>query len=148
MKKEPLLRALRVDKMTIAALEATLRLYLKPELAMTQIPTLQMLRRSQKFLQQQAQGLASSLGALFGVSSDYIRGFSQVGGGAYPTNQLPTYLVTVTHDNYSASELEEKLRLSDSHIISRVSPDTVQFDVRTLSQCDTEKIVEEMSLLS
>ncbi|WP_390887184.1 hypothetical protein [Fundicoccus culcitae] len=61
---------------------------------------------------------------------------------------MPTNLVKVTHRDYSASELEAKLRLSDSHIISRVSHDSMQLDVRTLSQSDVDKIVKEIEGLA
>lgn len=147
LKQAPLLRALRVDKMTIAALEATLRLYLKPELAMATIPTLKMLSRSQEDLLTMAEELRRRLAHLPAVQAEVTQGFSQVGGGAYPTDQLATYLVKVTHENYSASELEEALRRSDSHIIPRVGEEKVQFDVRTLTYDNVQRIVGEFSKL-
>ncbi|MDO4670055.1 MAG: L-seryl-tRNA(Sec) selenium transferase [Aerococcus sp.] len=145
LKKHPLLRALRVDKFTIAALEKTLTFYLNPARAMEKIPTLRMLSRPLSALEQAADSLKEQITA---HTSHYevtmIDGQSQIGGGSYPGTYLPTKLVAITSDLCHPAELEAALRLSDDHIIARVQDEQVQFDVRTLSMSDSERIVERL----
>lgn len=143
LKRHPLLRALRVDKMTLAGLEATLQAYLKPEQAMKDIPLLQMLGQSEEKLARKAQTLADDIRALDkGYQVNMIEGQSQVGGGAFPEARLATYLVEISHPDYSESTLEQKLRQAEFPIIARTSDGKVQFDVRTLLEADSGKICQ------
>lgn len=143
LKRHPLLRALRVDKMTLAGLEATLQAYLKPEQAMKDIPLLQMLGQSEEKLARKAQTLADDIRALDkGYQVNIIEGQSQVGGGAFPEARLATHLVEISHPDYSESTLEQKLRQAEFPIIARTSDGKVQFDVRTLLEADSGKICQ------
>lgn len=145
LKRHPLLRALRVDKMTLAGLEATLQAYLKPEQAMKDIPLLQMLGQSEEKLAHKAQTLADDIRALDkGYQVNMIEGQSQVGGGAFPEARLATYLVEISHPDYSESTLEQKLRQAEFPIIARTSDGKVQFDVRTLLEADSGKICQAL----
>lgn len=145
LKRHPLLRALRVDKMTLAGLEATLQAYLKPEQAMKDIPLLQMLGQSEEKLARKAQTLADDIRALDkGYQVNMIEGQSQVGGGAFPEARLVTYLVEISHLDYSESTLEQKLRQAEFPIIARTSEGKVQFDVRTLLEADSGKICQAL----
>ena len=145
LKRHPLLRALRVDKMTLAGLEATLQAYLKPEQAMKDIPLLQMLGQSEEKLAHKAQTLADDIRALDkGYQVNMIEGQSQVGGGAFPEARLATYLVEISHPDYSESTLEQKLRQAEFPIIARTSDGKVQFDVRTLLEADGGKICQAL----
>lgn len=145
LKRHPLLRALRVDKMTLAGLEATLQAYLKPEQAMKDIPLLQMLGQSEEKLARKAQTLADDIRALDkGYQVNMIEGQSQVGGGAFPEARLATYLVEISHPDYSESTLEQKLRQAEFPIIARTSDGKVQFDVRTLLEADSGKICQAL----
>lgn len=145
LKRHPLLRALRVDKMTLAGLEATLQAYLKPEQAMKDIPLLQMLGQSEEKLARKAQTLADDIRALDkGYQVDIIEGQSQVGGGAFPEARLATHLVEISHPDYSESTLEQKLRQAEFPIIARTSDGKVQFDVRTLLEADSGKICQAL----
>lgn len=145
LKRHPLLRALRVDKMTLAGLEATLQAYLKPEQAMKDIPLLQMLGQSEEKLARKAQMLADDIRALDkGYQVNMIEGQSQVGGGAFPEARLATYLVEISHPDYSESTLEQKLRQAEFPIIARTSDGKVQFDVRTLLEADSGKICQAL----
>lgn len=145
LKRHPLLRALRVDKMTLAGLEATLQAYLKPEQAMKDIPLLQMLGQSEEKLAHKAQTLADDIRALDkGYQVNMIEGQSQVGGGAFPEARLATYLVGISHPDYSESTLEQKLRQAEFPIIARTSDGKVQFDVRTLLEADSGKICQAL----
>lgn len=145
LKRHPLLRALRVDKMTLAGLEATLQAYLKPEQAMKDIPLLQMLGQSEENLARKAQTLADDIRALDkGYQVNIIEGQSQVGGGAFPEARLATHLVEISHPDYSESTLEQKLRQAEFPIIARTSDGKVQFDVRTLLEADSGKICQAL----
>ena len=145
LKRHPLLRALRVDKMTLAGVEATLQAYLKPEQAMKDIPLLQMLGQSEEKLARKAQTLADDIRALDkGYQVNIIEGQSQVGGGAFPEARLATHLVEISHPDYSESTLEQKLRQAEFPIIARTSDGKVQFDVRTLLEADSGKICQAL----
>ncbi|RAN58741.1 L-seryl-tRNA(Sec) selenium transferase [Dolosigranulum pigrum] len=145
LKRHPLLRALRVDKMTLAGLEATLQAYLKPEQAMKDIPLLQMLGQSEEKLARKAQTLSDDIRALDkGYQVNIIEGQSQVGGGAFPEARLATHLVEISHPDYSESTLEQKLRQAEFPIIARTSDGKVQFDVRTLLEADSGKICQAL----
>lgn len=145
LKRHPLLRALRVDKMTLAGLEATLQAYLKPEQAMKDIPLLQMLGQSEEKLARKAQMLVDDIRALNkGYQVNIIEGQSQVGGGAFPEARLATHLVEISHPDYSESTLEQKLRQAEFPIIARTSEGKVQFDVRTLLEADGGKICQAL----
>lgn len=145
LKRHPLLRALRVDKMTLAGLEATLQAYLKPEQAMKDIPLLQMLGQSEEKLARKAQMLVDDIRALNkGYQVNIIEGQSQVGGGAFPEARLATHLVEISHPDYSESTLEQKLRQAEFPIIARTSDGKVQFDVRTLLEADSGKICQAL----
>lgn len=145
LKRHPLLRALRVDKMTLAGLEATLQAYLKPEQAMKDIPLLQMLGQSEEKLARKAQTLADDIRVLNkGYQVNIKEGQSQVGGGAFPEARLATHLVEISHPDYSESTLEQKLRQAEFPIIARTSDGKVQFDVRTLLEADSGKICQAL----
>ncbi|QTJ59089.1 L-seryl-tRNA(Sec) selenium transferase [Dolosigranulum pigrum] len=145
LKRHPLLRALRVDKMTLAGLEATLQAYLKPEQAMKDIPLLQMLGQSEEKLARKAQTLVDDIRALNkGYQVNIKEGQSQVGGGAFPEARLATHLVEISHPDYSESTLEQKLRQAEFPIIARTSDGKVQFDVRTLLEADSGKICQAL----
>lgn len=142
IKKNPLVRALRIDKMTLAALEATLRQYLDENMAVKNIPTLRMItspenilkKRAQKLLQMLKSGLSNS--AEVKVEKDY----SEVGGGSMPLENLPTFVVSIKHKSISSSDVENRLRRWSTPIIARVVRDRVLIDVRTIEDRDLEII--------
>jgi L-seryl-tRNA(Ser) seleniumtransferase len=138
-KKHPLTRALRVDKLTLAGIEATLKLYLEPEKAVARIPTLRMLSLSQSDLAPVAGDLAARLrGALTaagastaaGVSVDVIDGVSQAGGGSLPGVEMPTRLVALTVP--APQHVERRLREQDPAVMVRISGGQILIDPRTL----------------
>lgn len=142
LKQHPLLRALRTDKITLAALEATFREYLDPEQAIKNIPTLELIQRTPEQLLPEATKLMNGLlGLEAGLQAEIRADFSQVGGGSYPAEKLPTYIVSVASPHLNSASLERKLRLAESHIITRVNDDKVIFDVRTLVGDDIEVII-------
>ncbi len=148
MKKNQLTRALRVDKMTIAALEATLRFYLDEQKAIKNIPTLRMLTYTYDELRAKAENLLKTIkdalaeGSIsVDLSIEDCKG--QVGGGSMPTEELNSVAVVIKPEKMSVGHFEEKLRLSDSHIIARVYDDKYILDVRTIFEDQFEEIALE-----
>ncbi|WP_320170011.1 L-seryl-tRNA(Sec) selenium transferase [Maridesulfovibrio sp.] len=137
IKKNPLNRAVRIDKMTLAALEATLRLYLDPERARREVPTVRMITEKPEELRKQAQSLARILRRELGDSMTVgVReGVSRVGGGAFPEQDLKTFLVTlVPCTGISVMELKERLLSTDPPLVARIEEDAFCLDPRTLSR--------------
>lgn len=153
MKKNQLTRALRVDKMTIAALEATLRFYLDEEKAIKEIPTLRMLTYSLEELREKSALLMDTIKKILEETMDdyskyidmYIENCSgQVGGGSMPMEELDSFAVVIKTKNMSVSKFEEKLRLSKSHIIARVYDDKYVLDSRTIFEDQFKDIANEI----
>jgi L-seryl-tRNA(Ser) seleniumtransferase len=143
-KKNPLTRALRVDKMTLAVLESTLRLYRDERQAIEQIPTLRMIALPREVLEERAHLLATALREIDlegRLEVDVLEGASQVGGGSLPAQDLSTFVVAVNLKNVSTRGLEEKLRGNDPPIIGRIESDRFLMDVRTLQPEDQDIIL-------
>ena len=141
LKRNPLTRALRCDKLCLAALEATLRLYLDPEKARQKIPTLRMICRPAEELARAARTLAAALRkGLAGSSASCLVSLradvSRVGGGAFPQYDLPTTLVCLKPENCSATALKAALLRTDPPLIGRLEDDSFCLDPRTLTAED------------
>jgi L-seryl-tRNA(Ser) seleniumtransferase len=151
-RQNPLARALRLDKMTIAAMQATLDIYLRhagdPASLARQIPVLFGLCRSDAELEADAQHLAAELRQELGEAAEVTvrRGFSEVGGGAFATRQLPTHLVAVRPLAFGASTLASRLRAAPVPVIGRVSEDAWLADPRMLNVADAGLIRAAMRL--
>lgn len=143
LKKNPLLRALRQDKVTLAGLEQTLRAYLDPRRAMAEIPTLRMLTRRVEDLRREAEALASRLRGRFGAELTLAtpEGTSQVGGGSLPATELATVLVSLRPKGMEAQALADRLRRADPPVVTRIEHEAVLLDPRTLLEGDVERIV-------
>ena len=139
LKKHPLTRAMRVDKMTLAALEATLRSY-EAEKATSEIPTIAMLAVSQDELKAKAERLLAKLEEA-GCNGQVVTTEGQVGGGSVPTQMLKSFAVAMVPKAGSLDDLEEKFRLGEPAIIGRINHDRYLLDVRTLKETDFEEIV-------
>jgi L-seryl-tRNA(Ser) seleniumtransferase len=129
MRANSLFRALRVDKLTYAALEATLLAYVKRD--DDSIPVLRMMRHSKDAIRARAEEIAKRIRSPK-IAVDLIDGESVIGGGAAPSAVLPTCLLAITSIEFGADKLAEKLRKSDPPIISRVQEDRVLLDLRTV----------------
>ncbi|PIE61411.1 MAG: L-seryl-tRNA(Sec) selenium transferase [Desulfobacterales bacterium] len=134
IKANPLTRALRIDKMTLAALEATLKLYRDTNQAIEKIPTLTMLTLSDTAIAEKAQVLFDMLAQALGdhVDIQLANMTSRPGGGSYPDLTLPTRCVTLKPKGMSVSTLEKKLRASDPPIMGRIEDDRFIMDPRTI----------------
>ncbi len=130
----PLTRAVRIDKMTLAALEATLMLYRDEETAIKKIPVLAMLTAQTPALRRRANRLARSLRDKLGEKAtvSVVKETSQSGGGSLPEQNMETFAVTVRPQKQTVSSLEKKLRLGKPPVVARVKDDAVILDVRTL----------------
>ncbi len=143
IRSNPLARALRIDKLTLAALDATLGRYLEPERAVREIPTLRMLTQPLSEIERKAERLSNDLRQLEdGLTVTIQDGSSQSGGGALPTGSFPTKTVCIRHEQLSANRLESALRTGRPHIIARIREGMVVFDPRTLNDDEIGKIVE------
>ncbi|MFC0905126.1 L-seryl-tRNA(Sec) selenium transferase [Clostridium sp. MT-14] len=146
MKKNQLLRALRVDKMTLAALEATLNYYVDEKEAVRNIPTLYMMLSSSENQKSRAQILKEKLEQRvpdfkFTVDSDY----SMVGGGSMPEEKIPTYVIRTRSNRMSPEEVDRKLRRADIPVIVRIANDEVVMDLRTILDKDFDTLVNEFA---
>ena len=145
LKKHPLVRALRVDKMTLAALEAVLTLYLTPEMAKEKIPTLAMLFAKPEDLRNKADALLGILASNQKVRAEVVPIESQVGGGSAPEHPLPSWAVALEVSGLSPGRLEEQLRLNEPAIITRIFKDRVVLDMRTISPEEFGTIAQALS---
>lgn len=134
LKKHQLARVLRVDKMTFAALEATLKAYLLGEHALKEIPTLRDILQTEEEIKERASKFQQQL---VEANSSFIctieKDFSQVGGGTMPDEKLPTVVAAVFHEHFSSEELAVRLRLFSPSIITRQKDEKVYLDFRTIT---------------
>ena len=140
IRRNPLFRALRVDKLTIAALEATVSLYLQGRL--DSIPALRMMRLSKEEIALRAERLAKRISARPGFTAVLRDGESVIGGGSTPGQTLATSLVAVRHSQHSAAKLEETLRRQKPAILGRVEQDEFIIDLRTVGEDQEDKIAQ------
>jgi L-seryl-tRNA(Ser) seleniumtransferase len=145
IRKNPLFRVLRVDKLIIAALEATIALYLRDDL--NGIPALRMMRLSRDEIGQRAARLAERIAARPGYSVEIEDGESVIGGGSTPGQSLPTKLLAVTHHRHSAPDLEALLRQNAPPIIARIERERLLLDLRTVFEEQDEEIAQAFERL-
>jgi L-seryl-tRNA(Ser) seleniumtransferase len=142
MRTHPLARALRMDKLTLAGLEATLEEYTRPEGPFGRIPTLTMIAKTAEELTLAAESLAKAVrekaGKLANISIE--QGAGRVGGGALPENDLPGPRVSIRPLRRSAAVIEQKLRLGNPPVILLVKDDACLIDPRTLLEQDFEDL--------
>ncbi len=131
MRAHPLMRALRVDKMTYAALEATLVEYAAGR-ATTTVPVQRMLTAGADEIRARADALTSTLGAVSGWHCDVVPGMSAIGGGSAAGVELPTWLAAIAKDALSADALETQLRLQTPPVVGRIEDGRVVLDLRTV----------------
>ena len=142
LRNNPMTRALRPDKMTLTALEATLRLYLEEPRALAEIPTLRMLTRPVAELDRQARTLARRLRRRFGdrLQVEVVKSEGRAGGGSLPQASLPSRALALTAA-LAPQELEARLRQAEPPVIGRVEHGVVVLDVRTLLPGDEGAIL-------
>ncbi|MEW6187649.1 MAG: L-seryl-tRNA(Sec) selenium transferase, partial [Thermodesulfobacteriota bacterium] len=150
LRSNPLNRALRIDKLTLAALEATLKLYQNEEKALQEIPTLALMNRPLVEIRNQARALFRLLKkrAMPELSIEIVPTTSQVGGGALPLSGLDSYALAFSSEREPASELEKRFRSNSPPIIGRIEKEKFLLDVRTLLKEDYPLIARCLSGVS
>jgi L-seryl-tRNA(Ser) seleniumtransferase len=140
VRSHPLMRALRVDKLTYAAIEATLEEYAAGREHST-VPVAAMLTMPLDAIRRRAQALAEALKAK-GVQASTLDGESTIGGGSAPGAALPTCLVSIAEASHTANDLEQLLRRQTVPIIARIEHDRLVLDLRTVDPLDDDRIVD------
>jgi L-seryl-tRNA(Ser) seleniumtransferase len=142
IQKNPLLRAMRIDKLTLASLEATLMQYLDTEKAVSEIPTLRMLTQSPDIIKKRAKKLYINLHKILAdkASISVTADRSQAGGGALPETDLPTFVVSIKPQGISINALEKKLRLGNPPVIARIKENTLILDARTVQEKEVKTL--------
>ena len=145
LRKHPLYRALRSDKIRLAALEATLVSHQR-DVAHSEVPVIQMLALTGEELEHRARSIVETVPKT-GVVLELLAGESTVGGGAGPTSNLPTTLIAITHPTKTAQEIERELRTGPTPIIARISEGKVLLDLRTVFLDELEAVGEVLKNL-
>jgi L-seryl-tRNA(Ser) seleniumtransferase len=149
IEKDPLMRAFRLDKMTLAALEATLRLYLNEERALREVPGLRLLGLSLGELRQRAEQLAVRLRQVEGIASVTVReDVAFVGGGSLPDQALKTCVLELTPRALGDAELASRLRLGAPPVMGRLRDGKLVLDLRTVFPHQEDALVEAVQQAS
>ena len=143
LRANPLCRALRVDKVTLAGLEATARLYLDPPRALREVPTLRMLAEAGDSVRARAQALVDALLGE-GVPAEVVASHGAVGGGTYPDVSLASWAVALRHPG-GATALSAALRRGGTAVVARIDDDRVLLDARTVDPADTDALVASVT---
>ncbi len=130
-RKNPLTRALRVDKLTYSAIEATLAAYVKGK-ATREIPVLKMLTASAHEIESRSRHFVAQAKPPEGLELSVVAGSSKVGGGAAPEEEIPTFLISISSARLSAQQILEGLRAHQVPVIARIAEDRVLLDLRTV----------------
>ncbi len=142
IQKNPIARAMRTDKLTIAAFEATLMEYMDEDRAQQTIPVLNMLLQNPEEIRKRAQRLASKLKKdIKNARIEIIKDTSRAGGGSLPTTDFPTYAVSVKPDTISVNELEKRLRNGSPPVVARIKGHSLLLDARTILKQDISGLI-------
>ncbi len=143
IQKNPLLRAVRIDKLTLASLEATLMHYLDEDLALEEIPTLRMLTQSVEKIKRRAKKISASLkkGISGQADVEIMADQSQAGGGSLPEVNFPTFVVSIKPSDMSVNTLERRLREGAPPVIARIKEDALFIDARTVQDKEIKNLV-------
>jgi L-seryl-tRNA(Ser) seleniumtransferase len=143
IRKNPLARAVRVDKFTIAAFEATLMEYLDPDNAKKTIPTLHMLFQSPGEVRTRARRIASGLRRMVAQEKfEVVRDASKAGGGSLPQAEFETFAVSIRPAALSVNELDERLRSCSPPVVGRIRGNALLLDARTISNDEVQPLVK------
>jgi L-seryl-tRNA(Ser) seleniumtransferase len=143
IRKNQFMRIVRPGKLTLIALEATLEMFLDEQQTLTEIPTLEMLVRDKSVIAEQAQRMAENIrSSAKQAEVNTIDGFSQMGSGSLPTQDIPTYLIAIKPANIDAETFAARLRGWTTPIFARIEKQMLLIDPRTLRQGDEKDVVE------
>lgn len=139
IRKNPMKRALRVGKLTLAALEAVLKTYMDPAAAIGNLPALRMIAADRDSVSQRARRFAGRLKDL-PVRTSFVPSTSKVGGGSLPLEEMPTVLIALEANGLSAQALEGRLREQDPPVVGRIVDDRLCLDLRTVSSAELKDL--------
>ena len=148
IKKNPLLRAMRIDKLSLAALEATLGLYLVPEFALERVPVLKMISEDKASIKKRSNALLKVLNKQKRIKAWIEDGTSYIGGGSAPMNELPTCIIKIESEKHSVEKIARILRKHTPAIVGRISEDAFVIDLRTVMPQQVKHIqsaIEELA---
>ncbi len=146
IRKNPLARAVRIDKLTLAAFESIFMEYLDPDGAKQNIPALSMLLQSPREIRARARRLASAVKRLCpGVTADVVEDVSLAGGGSLPGVEFPTFAVAVKPSSLSVNELEARLRTGSPPVIARIRENALLLDSRSLGDREITAVAEAVA---
>jgi len=141
IRKNPLLRTVRIDKLSLAALEATLRLYFPPHDPLERIPVLRMIAEPEDSIERRARALLAELEKIAGVDGALVKDVGYAGGGSLPMASLPTTALHLSVEGLSAGDLAQQLRDHDPAVIGRIVNDRFAVDPRTVATSDVEDLI-------
>jgi L-seryl-tRNA(Ser) seleniumtransferase len=141
IRRHPLFRALRIDKISLTALEATLKLFLDGDRLASELPTLRLIARDRKSLEKESRSLAERLARLPDLEASVVEDASEVGGGSVPALSLPTVAVSIRHRRLSPDDVAARLRANDPPVFARIKKDRLLVDPRTLLDGDANDLV-------
>ncbi len=141
LKKHPLNRALRIDKFTLSALEAVVKEYFNNEKVFENILSLKLITDSLEVLRKKGNKLKKMI-KNSDINCKLKKDFSFVGGGAFPMNQIPSVVLTITHSKYSAADIDLKLRDNTVPIIGRIKNDIYMLDLRTILDSQLKELAD------
>lgn len=147
IQKNPLARAMRIDKLTIAAFEATLMEYMDEKRAQQTIPVLNMLLQNPEEIRTRARRIASKLKKqIKNAHIEILKDTSKAGGGSLPETDFPTYAVSIKPDTMSVNELEKRLRKGSPPVIARIKGRLLILDARTILKRDIPGLISTVTL--
>jgi L-seryl-tRNA(Ser) seleniumtransferase len=147
IRRNPLYRAVRADKLVYAAVEATLRSFVRGK-ALNEIPTLRMLTMEAGEIETRAKRLIAGFDGQEAVRLELVAGLSAVGGGTAPGVELPTILIAISHRSLSPAEVARFLRWWPTPIIARIVEDRAVADLRTVAESDEAVLIDALDALS
>jgi len=145
IRKNQFARIVRVGKLTLAALEATLKLFMDEQLAQQRVPSLAMIVRTPEDLKISADKMVAELSVLKNAVISAQPGFSQTGSGSLPTQNLPTTVVTIKPTSLSEEDLAQRLRQYSTPIFTRIRNDQILIDPRTLQASEDVTVIEAVT---
>lgn len=140
--KHPIARAVRIDKLSLSALCATLDLYRAPNRPVERIPVLQALSETLETVKKRAGRLAAQIGALDGLDTQLVHTVARAGAGSLPQQDLPSFAVALTCSDCSAQELSRRLRAGSMPVIGRISQDRLLLDARTVADAEVSQVAQ------
>ncbi len=144
LRSSPLARAMRIDKLSLAALLATLRLYKSPHDPFTDVPVLRMLKETNDHVADRSKALIDQLGSSKGMQSEMVDSIAYMGGGSLPQYDISSKAVRVSIANRSAAAIAEQLRLGTPSIMTRVKDNALLIDLRTVQEDETKQLVNAL----